>query len=150
MNPLKSKIISKLYDMVDIKINDAKSAIASAVESRNNESKSSAGDKYETGREMMQAEIDNNQIQLAKALIQKQEIDKINIDQKFARVLPGCLVMTNQNNYFISIAAGKIIIDETSYYAISLASPMGMALKDKVKNDTFRFQDKDYIILDIL
>jgi len=51
---------------IDQRIDAAKKAIGEAQASANEETKSSAGDKYETGRAMMQLAIEQNSTQLAK------------------------------------------------------------------------------------
>ena len=61
MNKLKEQILNQLLTQLDQKTETAKTAIESAKESRDNDTKSSAGDKFETGREMMQMEIDKNE-----------------------------------------------------------------------------------------
>ena len=52
-------------------------AIYTAQLSANEETKSSAGDKYETGRAMAQLEIEKNTAQLAEALKLKQMLKQI-------------------------------------------------------------------------
>jgi len=65
---MKQLIHNQLLTDLDKRIKSAKEFIESAKESRDNDTKSSAGDKFETGREMMQMEIDKNETQLRKAL----------------------------------------------------------------------------------
>ena len=66
MDPLaiKAALVAQLLQHLEQNIAETEQAIASAKESRDNESKSSAGDKYETGRAMMQIELENNGRQL--------------------------------------------------------------------------------------
>lgn len=128
--------------MLKVRIDDAMQTIASAMESRNNDTKSSAGDKFETGREMIQMEINNNEIQLNKAHILQQELSKIDLHKISEKIEPGSLVITNHENYFISVAMGKIMVDDQTYYAISLASPIGLLLSGKRKGDQVSFQNR--------
>jgi hypothetical protein len=60
-----------LLSLVEEKINTAKAEIESAREAQQNETKSSAGDKYETSREMMTQEIEKHSKSLADAEQQK-------------------------------------------------------------------------------
>jgi len=147
---VKSLLFKYMLENLDAKADDAEHAIASAKESRNNDTKSSAGDKYETGRAMMQMEIDNNEMQLSKTRIQQEELFKIDLTRKYDQVSPGSLVITTNENYFISIAMGKISVSENNFYAISLASPIGMLLNHKKAGDKVSFQGKDIVILQIL
>jgi hypothetical protein len=143
---IKVQILKQMQHLLASKIDDARQTIASAKESRNNDTKSSAGDKFETGRAMIQMEIDNNEIQLDKALKQQEELSKIDIKRQNEKVAPGSLVITNHETYFISIAMGKIIVDGNPFYAISLVSPIGMLLKNKAAGENAEFQGRKLVI----
>jgi len=147
---LKQKIYQHLTDLIDQKIETAKSAIDSAREARDSDTKSSVGDKYETGRAMMQIELEKSKVQLGKALDLKKELSRINIKKEYLRVAPGCLVLTNQGSYFICIGIGEIKVNNQSYYSISLVSPIGQALKNKNIGDTAEFNDRVFTIVDIV
>ena len=147
---IKDLIISRLHEIVDNKIDIAKSAVESAKESRNSDTKSSAGDKHETGRAMMQIELEKNEIQLSKALELKQELNKINILKKSDKVEYGGLVLTNQGNFFISIGIGKIEVNKETFYAVSLASPIGKLLHHKTIEDKVQFQEREITITNIV
>lgn len=150
LKEIKELIISRLHEIVDLKIETASSAVESAKESRNSDTKSSAGDKHETGRAMMQIELEKNEIQLNKALALKQELNQIIIRNKFKKVEYGSLVITDQGNYFISIGIGKLEISKEVYYAISLASPIGKLLQNKTTGDKVQFQEKEINIKEII
>ena len=147
---IKQQIFRKLQQLTDQRIETARIAIHSVKESRDNETKSSAGDKHETGRAMMQLEMERNNVQLTTALELKNEIDKINIDKECHKVEYGSLVFTNQENYFLSVGLGKIEIKEDIFYAVSPGSPIGKILKDKKIGNTFTFLEKEIEILNIL
>ena len=147
---LKEKIIHQLTELTETTISEASSAIASAKEARDNESKSSAGDKYETGRAMMQVEIEKYENQLQKTLFLKNELSKINLAKKYGKVENGSLVITDNEKYFISIGIGKIMIENENIYAISLASPVGILLKDKQAGDRIQLNGKEIMIRDII
>ncbi len=143
---LKGLIYYKILEELDRKIEVIRVAIASAKDSRNNDTKSSAGDKYETGREMMQIEIEKNEVLLNQTAKQRKELTRIDISEPFDKVAFGSLVVTDKGSYFISIGIGKIQIDDQICYAISLASPIGGLLKDKVVGDEVQFQGRVFTI----
>ncbi len=120
-----------------------------AKESRDNESKSSVGDKYETGREMINIEIEKLNMQLGKTLILKNELSKITLEKQFKVVEPGSLVFTNNINYFISFGLGKIEVGNRSFFCISLESPIGKTLKGKKAGDIIKYQNNEMIIKEI-
>lgn len=150
MQNIKPSIIKQINKFLDEKISSSQQAADSAKESRDNETKSSVGDKYETGRTMMQYEVEKNRIQLNKALILKNEIARIDLQKKCEIVEYGSLVYTSYGNYFISFAAGKIEVNNTIFYCISLASPIGNSLKGNRAGDHFHFQGKEYFIKSII
>lgn len=143
----KKKILQQLNFIIDKRIEELLHNIASFKESRDQDTKSSAGDKYETGRAMIQMEIDNSESQLIKNRQLKHDISKIDADIKNESINLGSLVHTNTDIYFISIGIGKINVDENPIYAISLASPIGVLLKGKKVGDTIQIQEKKIKIL---
>lgn len=147
---LKKHLLALLFATLDLKIAEAKTAISSARESRDSETKSSMGDKYETGRAMVQIEIEKSEMQLNKALESQTELAKINLDAQSKTISFGSIVFTNNENYFISIGAGKINFEKKEYYAISLNSPIGQFLNGKKLGDSGTFQGRRFKILDIL
>jgi len=146
---IKEQLLRKIISLLDQRIELVRVAIDSAKESRDNETKSSVGDKYETGRTLMQMEVEKNRIQLTKTESLKNELLKINLHKKFDQVEFGSLVKTSQNNYFISSALGKIEVNNEIFYCISLASPIGKLLHTKKEGDQFSFQGKEILINNI-
>jgi transcription elongation GreA/GreB family factor len=146
---IKQAIFTQIMAIIDKRIDSAKQAIASAKESRDNETKSSVGDKYETGRAMMQMELEKNRVQLNKALKLKNELEQIAPHKKYNKVEFGSLVLASNGTYFISTAIGKLVVDEKTIYSISLASPIGKLLYNKKAGDKFKFQGKEISILEV-
>ena len=143
---IKRKLFSLCEEYVTEKINTAQEAIDNAQNSANEETRSSSGDKYETGRSMMQLEIEKYSAQLAEAFKLRKVLVQVNVEKIYQTVQLGSLVITNNGNYFISISAGRLNLDEIEYLAISLSSPIGQLLFNKKSNDTFEFRDKKYLI----
>lgn len=147
---LKGLLISHLAELLNQKIEAAQLSIESAKESRDSDTKSSAGDKYETGRAMMQLEMEKNQVQLSKSLQLKNELSKIDVNKTHPKIEFGSVVKTNHGKYFISIGIGKVIVNNNDYFSISLASPIGKLLFHKKVGESFRFQGKEMIVESIV
>lgn len=147
---LKLAFYNLLLEIVNRKIEDALKSIDSTKESRDNETKSSVGDKYETGRTMMQFELEKNNVQLNKAIQLKNELAQIDFQKKYTQIEFGSLVLTDKDNYFISIGLGKIEINNQTCYSISLASPFGKIIYNKRVGDKIKFQDKEIAITEIV
>ena len=137
---IKQQLIQKITDELHAKAEEIRKDWALAKESRDNDTKSSAGDKFETGREMMQIEINKSEVQLHKTLLLINEVEKINTHSTSKTVRYGSIVQTNLGNYFLAVPFGKTILNNTIYFAISLASPIAKALQGKHVGDEILFQ----------
>jgi len=147
---LKELFLKELYSLVSEKVNSAMSAIDSTTESKNSATKSTAGDKHETGRAMMERELALSTSQLHKAQFLKNELSKISLEIHFTSVQLGALVVTNQGNYFISIGLGKVNVMGDDCYAISGGSPLGIELMGKQKGQKINFQGRNIEIIDVV
>jgi transcription elongation GreA/GreB family factor len=143
MNNLKQQLYDFCQDYVAQKIATIQSAIHDAQVDVREETKSSAGDKYETGRAMMHLEMEKLSGQLNEFLKIKSALDHIDIHQESLRVQPGSLVQTSIGNYFISISAGISKQEGKDFFCISPASPIGVALLGKTPGDTFAFRQQE-------
>lgn len=146
MKLIKEKIYKNLQYIISTKINDLKANIKQVKQDRNNDTKSSAGDKFETGREMMQIELNKNETQLNKIILLQNELQQININKNNKTAIFGSLVVTNNEKYFLSISIGKLKIEQENYYCISLASPLGKILQNKNIGNIFNFQGREFVI----
>jgi transcription elongation GreA/GreB family factor len=149
LTSLKQQLHSRCLTYVDERIKAAQEAIQIAQQSANEETKSSAGDKYETGRAMAQLEIEKNGVQLAEALRLKQTLEQIMPDLETKTVRVGSLVITNQGNFYIAISAGQFSIDNEAYFVISPASPIGQKLIGLHVEQGFSFNKRDFKVLQI-
>jgi hypothetical protein len=77
---IKKQILYKIIEIIDNRIESTKIALAAAKESRDNETKCSVGDKYETSRTMMQLEVEKNRVLLNQTLNIKNKLTQININ----------------------------------------------------------------------
>lgn len=146
LSDIKSLVLDKMIEQLDEKIDTLHVAILSAKESRNSDTKSSAGDKYETGRAMIQMEIEKNEIQLDKTLKSKHDLSQISYQCTYSLTEFGSLVKTNRGIYFLSIPHGKINVSNTDVYCISMASPIGQAMVGKDEGNEFMFQNNKFVI----
>ncbi|GLR19954.1 hypothetical protein [Portibacter lacus] len=152
---MKSKLQIKdsLFQACKLNIDDRlltiDKTLKSIAESKNNETKSSAGDKFETGRAMMQLEEDKNNRQRYEANQVQQVLLKIDLHKKSEKVVLGSLVSTNKGAYFISVGIGKVRLEDGLFYCVSINSPIGAQLLGKTKGDHFHFNGSEMIILEI-
>lgn len=146
---LKTELIQHIECILLEKIEETTKDISSLRESRNNDTKSSAGDKYETGREMIQIELNKLESLLEKTKQTLHDLLKINTTLKHQTVELGSLILSEKERYFISVPVGKVYLHNVEYYAISLGSPLAMALRGKKKGDKVIFQQREIVIKEI-
>tara|TARA_B100000579_G_scaffold416324_1_gene411780 strand:+ start:1219 stop:1665 length:447 start_codon:yes stop_codon:yes gene_type:complete len=146
----KDKVLNEITVSLRDKILIIENELNILSEEKNNITKSSAGDKFETSRSTMQIEHDKLNNQLIQKNNQLKKIELLDTKKKYKSVNYGCLVITNTNNYLISVGLGQYIIDDHSVYAISLSSPIGKILLDKKKGDSFIFNNNTEKIIDII
>ena len=150
LSELKKATYENLLAIVEQKITTAEEEIESARTSIVEDTKSSAGDKYETGREMMQAELTRNNVNLSKALTLKRELTRLNLQTVQEQASQGSMVMTNNGIYFLSIGIGEVNVNDQKIYCISVISPIGELIKGKKNGDTVTFRGKKITIQEIV
>lgn len=118
-------------------------------ESSATETKSSAGDKFETSREMMQQEIDKAELHFSKLSQQLLQLKSMTPEERPGAIDNGSFVITNRGSFYISAALGKIKFENEFFFAISIESPMARALRDKLKGDKVFVSGRDVIVEDV-
>jgi transcription elongation GreA/GreB family factor len=123
--------------------------ISSNQKALHSETKSSAGDKHETGRAMLQLEMEKASQQLEGISQMNEILSKIDFSEESKKAHLGSLIFTEKANYFLSISAGQIIVDRQKYFAVSVSSPIGKLLLGKSENELISFNGVDQNILKI-
>ncbi|MGY3053410.1 hypothetical protein ACVWYG_001610 [Pedobacter sp. UYEF25] len=143
---IKHRLHQLCLAFIQNRIENIEDSLKQARQASNDDTKSSAGDKYETTREMMQQEMDRNNKLLYEAGMQKMALQQIERTGVSATVQNGSLVFTSNGNFYLSISAGELSIDNIKYFAVSQASPIGKTLIGKCKNEEFTFNGKAFLI----
>lgn len=146
---IKAELYRLCKQAVEQRIANAEAIISDAREAARNETKSSAGDKYETAREMMQQEIDMNNARIAEARAELLQLQQVDVTKLYTSVQPGSLVITDKGNYFIAISCGKLKAGDTAYICISARAPIALVMKGSKPGDDFNFNVTKYTIGDI-
>ncbi len=143
---LKQKVYAACLQLVEDKIQNFQNTLQDLAEGATNDSKSSAGDKHETSRAMMQLEQEKISRQLEEVLAQKNALITIDIDITSPKIIKGSLVKTNRAYLFLSVALGKIKFDKTEVIVLSPASPLGLKLVGLEENASVKINDTIYLI----
>lgn len=144
---IKEHLYQYCVDWVNEKITLAEQGMKQSQMAANEEQKSSAGDKYETGRAMMHLEKEKLAVQLAAAHKLKKVLHEINPKHRTDKVTLGALVETSIGKFYLSISAGKINLADEAYIVVSLGSPIGQALNQKSAGDRVIFNQKTIEIM---
>ena len=142
-----------LYQFCQTFIDERSSRIQSQIKelqtALDSETKSSAGDKHETGRAMLQLEREKLGLQLAEAQDLNRVMQKIDISSKKTTAALGSLVKTTKANYFLAISAGEFKSGDSLNYCISLNTPIGIMLLGKTVGNIISFNGKQIEILQV-
>lgn len=145
----KEELYRLCNDYVDKRFETVQEIISSNQNALQSEAKSSAGDKHETGRAMLQLEMEKAGQQLLDISLMKDILAKVDLSKASKNVHLGSIVSTNTGHFFLSIAAGKFTIEGVDYYAISVSSPIGKLLLGKQENEEFFLNGKQIKITKI-
>ena len=136
---IKTELLETCKKFVENRFKTVQEILLSFQNDLQSETKSSAGDKHETGRAMLQLEMEKTSQQLIGIKQMISVLDKIDISKKLKKIHLGSIVFTEKDSYFLSISAGKIILNNEVFYAISTSSPIGKLLLGKQENEQFLF-----------
>lgn len=145
-NPIKKQLFEACKNYVENRLKTIRDAMADAQSSANSETKSTAGDKHDTSRAMMQLAAEQNGKHLAEAEKLEQTLHLLDTENTYKTVKFGSLVQASNGNFYIAISAGKIELDGIVYFAISPGSPIGQALNGLKEGDSATFNGNKIII----
>jgi hypothetical protein len=111
------------------------------------ETKSTAGDKHETGRAMLHLEREKLGQQMVEIQKTKELLTKMDPKKVSDTICLGSIVYTTQLNYFISISAGELIENKDKFFAISPNTPIAKVLLSKQKGDVIEFREEKSAII---
>ena len=145
----KKQLYKTCLSNIEKRIQTAQEALEAAIAAGNDETKSSAGDKHETGRAMLQLEREKLGAQLAEAEKMQALLHKVRAQTISKSIGLGALVLTTGHCYFLSVSAGELTHEGQKVYCISPATPIGKLVFGKVEGDSFTFLNKEYKILTV-
>lgn len=147
---LKQELYKLCKENVYNRLQTVNKIISSNQQSLASETKSSAGDKHETGRAMLQLEMEKAGQQLAGITQMKETLARID-PEKIAKIAHlGSVISTDKVNYFLAVSVGKLEVAGNLYFAISVVSPIGKLLLGKQENDVVIFNGNEIKINEIL
>lgn len=129
---IKSKLFEKIKTRIQEKTIQVKNDLQDLFESKKTQEKSSAGDKYETSRELISREEEMLGARLKELERQQNQIEML-IQHKHEDdfIKKGSLICLSGKWIFCGIAIGEFTISEITVMTISEQSPLYLLLKHK-------------------
>ena len=114
------------------------------------ETKSSVGDKHETGRAMIQLEREKLGNQIREIELNYQRLNTIENVKTSNSISLGSIIFTDKANYYVAIAADSCEVNSKVFYCISSQSPIGKLLIGKKVNESIIFNNIESTIIEII
>jgi len=147
---IKAQLLQLCHNRLDARLQSVLAVIEDIKQSLETETKSSAGDKHETGRAMLQLEREKAGHQLVEIEKTTQILSKINAKTTSKNIGLGSVVFTTTSNYFISVSTGELKVENETFYAISANTPIGQLLLGKKIGDELTFRNITFNITKVL
>lgn len=150
MQELKEKIFQAAIRQLKEKISLLQQERKAVSEGILEDTKSSAGDKFETGREMMTQDLKTIESTIEKLQEDLEEIYRVqSIKSNSEAVREGSLIQLGTDFFLISASIGQLEVEGKKYFLLSRNSPLGQVLIGKKKGENVLFRGKPQAILDV-
>jgi len=115
-------------------------------EAQKNETKSSMGDKYETGPAMLHQQRERLLQQESQIVAHQSALQQLDPQKECKVVQPGCLLQTDKGKFYFSIGLGAISCGGEQVWVISMQSPLGIQFNQQKVGSKVSFQGRQYLI----
>ena len=146
---IKQDLLQVCTDYVNKRIYNYKLEMDTIKESIENNDKSNDEDD-DSGNGKLLNDLEKNAQYLNDAAKMLDILKQINPKTQNQHATLGSIVYTQSSIFFLSVSVGRIDLEGSSYFAISLQSPIGMLLKNKEKGDSINFNGTSYTITNII
>ncbi|MDG1755844.1 MAG: hypothetical protein P8I43_00360 [Bacteroidia bacterium] len=134
----KTELYNQCIEKLQTQIDDLQAAIDKVQESIEGEQSSTAGNKFETARAMGHEELDRLNRQFYNLNQEMNILNQINASIPCESVQLGALVITDKKMLYLSVALGKIELNNQVVFTVSVKSPIGQAIIGKMPHDKIR------------
>ena len=146
----KESIHQVLIIQLKFRIDEIQNILDDLLLSGSRDSKSSAGDKHETGLAMAQLEQEKLRYQIHEFQKMGEIVQKINPSKSNSKIHLGSLVETDKGWFYISVGLGSLTFKEHVIFAINPEAPFGKALIEKEKGGSIHFNGVESEIIQVL
>lgn len=149
MHSLRLRVLEAFRTLLAHRLQEALRELSLLDEAAAAETKSSAGDKYETAREMIAQSRSLQEKGRAEAQAGLEWIERILGNGPAATVHAGVLVHSELGWHLVGALTSAVLVDGTSVQGITLSSPLGLAFKGKAAGDALEWRGRPVRILAI-
>ncbi len=146
----KEAVLEAMESLLVQQLNEVEEQLNNIAESKAQETKSSAGDKFETARAMMQREEEKLNGQYLRI---HQQLDQLKVFKQQSKqsdlIQVGRLVICDQASFFIGLPIGKVAVGPDFVFAVSTDAPLGKLLIGKRIGESVQLGNTIYCILSI-
>lgn len=142
----KSDFLFFAQKVIDDKVIKSKEYMNSIEQSIQGESKSTAGDKHDTTRELMQQERNKAAQNLSNQILAQKTLIQLLNSSSSERVGFGSLIETDKGIIFIGLALGRVLCGQDEVVCISPLSPLAKVFEGGVVGDCVHFNTIQYQI----
>ena len=139
-----------VLDTLNNQIEAIQNQISSLSQDAQNDAKSSAGDKHETGLAMMHLEQEKLNAKLAELLNMQQIAVKLSENKTVEKVVLGSIVKTSKAVFYLSVPIQSVNYKNTQVFCVSVHAPLIQHLLNKKLGTEVTFNNITYKILEIL
>lgn len=145
----KNKLKQWGTDQIQQRVQVARGAMQQAQDAANSEEKSSAGDKYETGRAMGHLQKDMHARQLAAAIQELAVLQAVPTEIYYQEGAPGAILEVEGMIFFISVGLGKQRVDGQTVLFLSPHAPLAKLLLGKQAGESISFNQKTVVLKEV-
>jgi len=142
---LKQLVLDTLNNQIEVLQNQ----ISSLSEGAQNDAKSSAGDKHETGLAMMHLEQEKLNAKLIEFLDMQQIALKLSENKAVEKVVLGSIVKTNKAVFYLSVPIQPVNYKNMQVFCVSIHAPLIQSLLNKEVGGEVTFNNISHKILEI-
>lgn len=145
---IKHQLYKKCLELLNQQLDKYHKEMAVVREALESESSPSEDDDGGKGEMLIELEKYAKYIQTSEKT--KEQLKRIDVSQEHQVIANGSLVETESHFFFISVALGKLDLEDSkNYYSISTDAPIYSHLKGKKAGESFSFNNMNYSIISV-
>ncbi len=142
---LKQLVLNTLNNQIE----SIQNQIEALSQDAQNDAKSSAGDKHETGLAMMHLEQEKLNVKLSELINLQQAAQKLSETKSADHVVLGSIVKTDKAVFYLSVPIQAISYNSQQVFCVSVHAPLIKHLLNKEVGGEVTFNTVSYKILEI-